>query len=256
MSKERKTLVTAAGPMMTPLLRNYSLPSFQAFGRAQGYETIAHSSIQDSHERQSAIGRGARWAKIDLLRKALRQSDVGLWVDADVIICRTDEDIANLLRPDSFQGLVLESVPSQNRINPNTGVWLMRNCPKAFDFLDEIEEVGPQPGPWMDQGSALKVLGWERGEQRYNGARPGIGNEYTLGTTWFPVGWNQPFTDRPDIGEVWHDRPTVPYPYAVHFLGMKTTDERAAAMAHFCAHMADRALIPPAFDISQDYGAI
>lgn len=232
MSQETKTLVTAAGPLMAPLLQ-YSLPTFRQYGEAQGYDVVAERIEQDSSQWHSKNGREARWAKLGILRRVLENSDIAAWFDADIIICRDDEDISGHLRDDSFQALTMEQVPSENRLNPNTGVWVMRHCAEAFEFLDAVEEAGPQAGPWMDQGAVLKVLGWERGDENYHGARPGPGSEYLRNTSWLPVGWNQPFTDRPDIGEVWSNRPTEKFPSAVHFLGMREIDERAAAMADF-----------------------
>jgi hypothetical protein len=236
MSQEVKTLVTAAGPLMAPLL-DHSLPSFRQYGEAQGYNVIAEHIGEDSHDWHSKNGRAARWAKLGIIRKALQTSDIAVWFDADIVICRRDEDIADHLRDDSFQALTIEQVPSEHRVNPNTGVWVMRHCTEAFDFLDAVEEAGPQPGPWMDQGAVLKVLGWERGDERYYGARPGLGSEYLQHTSWLPVGWNQPFVDRPDVGEVWSNRPTEKFPCAVHFMGIREISERAATMANFCASL-------------------
>lgn len=219
---------------MAPLLK-HSLPTFQRYGEAQGYDVVAEQIEQDSDQWHSENGRSARWAKLGIIRRALKNSDVTAWFDADMVICRDDEDISDYLRAGSFQALTIEQVPSERRVNPNTGVWVMRHCAEAFDFLDAVEEAGPQPGPWMDQGAVLKILGWERGDENYHGARPGLGNEYLRNTSWLPVGWNQPFVDRPDGEEVWSTRPIERSPRAVHFQGMRDIDERAAAMATFIA---------------------
>jgi hypothetical protein len=141
---------------------------------------------------------------------------------------RADEDIAEQLHPDCFQALALEHVPHEHRVNPNTGVWLMRSSPIAFEFLDAVEAAGPQPGPWADQGAVLAALGWNRGDERYRWARPGRGGRFVDGTSWLPPGWNQPCLDgRDDEAELFNsnarsyaDRPWVRAPHALHFMGM------------------------------------
>jgi hypothetical protein len=131
------------------------------------------------------------------------------------------------LHPDHFQGLVMEQVPSEHRVNPNTGVWLLRSCPAALAFLDAVRTAGPQPGPWADQGAVLAALDWDRGDERYHWARPGRGNQFLAGTGWLPPGWNQPYlggrTDENvfnSSAQSYADRPVVSRPHALHFMGM------------------------------------
>jgi hypothetical protein len=144
-----------------------------------------------------------------------------------VLLLRADEDVTVHLLPDTFQALALEQVPSERRVNPNTGVWLLRSCPEAFTFLDAVDAAGQQPGPWADQGAVLAALGWERGDERYRGARPGRGSEALTGTSWLPTGWNQPYLQGRVEGQVFNssadsyaDRPVVAAPHALHFMGM------------------------------------
>jgi hypothetical protein len=179
----------------------------------------------------------AKWAKIGLLRGALQRAPLALWMDADVLLLRDDEDIAVHLHPSAFQAFALEQVPAEHRVNPNTGVWLLRSCPLAFAFLDAVDAAGMQPGPWADQGAVLAALGWDRGDQRYRWARPGPGNDFLSGTSWLPTGWNQPWTGSREDGECFNspaasyaDRPRVPRPNALHFMGM-TPAARYRAMA-------------------------
>ena len=160
-----------------------------------------------------------------------------MWFDADVLVLRADEDIADHLHPRSFQALALEQVPHEHRVNPNTGVWVMRSGPQALAFLDAIERLGPQPGPWADQGAVLAALGWDRGDERYHWARPGTGTEFLAGTSWLPPGWNQAsVTGRNDAdlfnstAASYEGRPVVGAPHALHFMGM-TPAARFRAMA-------------------------
>ena len=229
-------VVTAAGPTMRAVLHDLALPTFEAWAARWGWTVAAHDLPVDGAAADDGAQR-AKWAKLRLLRSALRHHPLALWIDADVLLVRTDEDISAHLHPDHFQALALEHVPSEHRVNPNTGVWLLRSCPDSFAFLDAVEQAGPQPGPWADQGAVLAALGWNRGDERYHWARPGPGSPFLAGTSWLPTGWNQPWVTgraaedcfNSDAGS-YADRPTVAAPHAVHFMGM-TPAARYAAMA-------------------------
>ena len=232
----RGAIVTAAGPSMSSVLHDLALPTSQAYADAWGWEVVAEDLTADG----VGADRGAqtaKWTKLRLLRGALAEHPYALWVDADILLLRTDDDITSHLRPGDFQALALEQVPAEHRVNPNTGVWLLRSCPAALAFLDAVEAAGPQPGPWADQGAVLAALGWDRGDSAYRWARPGPGNAHTAGTSWLPPGWNSPFVD--DRSEAssfnssadsYADRPRVDRPYALHFMGM-TPVGRYRAMA-------------------------
>ena len=222
----RGVLLTAAGPHMHDVLHDFALPAFHRYGVRWGYDVHAVELPVDGVGAEGPA-QLAKWSKIRLLREALDSYPLALWLDADVLLLRSDEDIATHLHPHSFQALALEQVPHEHRINPNTGVWLMRAHPSAVAFLDHVESLGPQPGPWADQGAVLTALGWDRGDPNYHWAKPGLGNHFLAGTSWLPPGWNQPYLDRIDEGGLYNgtadsyiDRPAVAHPHALHFMGM------------------------------------
>lgn len=229
-------VVTAAGPGMRAVLHDLALPTFSRWAARWGWAVRAVDLPSDGAGADPAA-QAAKWAKTGLLRSALRQHPFALWVDADVLLLRTDEDVSVHLLPGTFQALALEQVPSERRTNPNTGVWLLRSCPAAFDFLDAVDRLGPQPGPWADQGAVLAALGWDRGDEHYRGARPGRGTAALSGTSWLPTGWNTPYlTGRVEQeqfnsrADSYADRPTVAAPHALHFMGL-------TPQARYC-HMA------------------
>jgi hypothetical protein len=229
-------LVSAAGPSMRPVLQDLALPTFRRWAARWGWGVEATDLPADGAAADAGAQR-AKWAKIGLLRDALERAPMALWVDADVLIVRADEDITVHLHPSAFQALALEHVPAEHRVNPNTGVWLLRSCPQAFAFLDAVEAAGMQPGPWADQGAVLAALGWHRGDERYHWARPGPGNDFVTGSSWLPISWNQAWTGRRAEGDCFNsaadsyaDRPRVPRPHALHFMGMNPTS-RYRAMA-------------------------
>ncbi len=220
-------VVTAAGPQMRAVLHDLSLPTFRAFADRWGYAVSAVDLEADGIGGDRPAQR-AKWKKIELMRNALARWPLALWLDADVLVMRDDEDIAAHLPADCFQALALEHVPAEHRVNPNTGVWLMRSCPMAFAFLDAVQTAGTQPGPWADQGAVLDALGWTRGDENYWWARPGRGNHFLEATGYLPPGWNQPYLGGRVESDIYNGsadsyvgRPTVAAPHALHFMGMK-----------------------------------
>jgi hypothetical protein len=251
-------IVTAAGPAMREVLHDLALPTFHRYAQRWGYHVRAVDLVVDGQGTDLGA-RQAKWAKLRLLRQALAQYRLALWLDADVLLLRQDEDVAGHLRSGDFQGLVLERVPREQRVNPNTGVWLLRAGRTAVRFLDAVEAAGPQPGPWSDQGAVLAALGWDRGDECYHGARPGRGNAFATRTSWLPIGWNQPYQGHRDQAEAcgsnadtYHDRPAVAAPHALHFMGMSAQARRrcmrqvldALPAAQACPDRPDR--LPPA----------
>ena len=229
-------VVTAAGPAMRGVLHELALPTFRRWADRWGWEVHATDLASDGAGADSAAQQ-AKWAKTGLLRQALQQAPLALWLDADVLLLRDDDDIARHLLPGTFQALALEQVPHEQRVNPNTGVWLLRSCPAAFAFLDAVDGLGQQPGPWADQGAVLAALGWDRGDERYHGARPGAGGAALAGTSWLPPGWNSPYLQGRveqdqfnSRAESYADRPSVAAPHALHFMGL-TPQARARHMA-------------------------
>jgi hypothetical protein len=236
-AQPRGAVVTAAGPQMRAILHELALPTFHRFASRWGYAVLAEDLPTDGVGADTGAQQ-AKWAKIRLLREALTSFPLALWLDADILLGRDDEDIATHLHPDHFQALAMEQVPDEHRLNPNTGVWLMRSCPAAFAFLDAVKVAGPQPGPWADQGAVLAVLGWDRGDDRYRWARPGRGGQFLAGTGWLPPGWNQPYlggrTDEDlfnSSAQSYTGRPVVSHPHALHFMGMSP----AARYRHMAA---------------------
>jgi|GEM_PF-990901 hypothetical protein len=237
MSELKRSIVTAAGPNMQPLLRQYSLPRMEWYGEAWDYTVSAHVINQDAGEHGDPRHHAARWAKLGIIRQALKECDLLVWLDADTIVCRRDQDIADGIGPDSFQALSLDWVPKLNRLNPNTGVWLLRNIPETSDFLDAVEEAGIQPGPWADQAAVMKSLGWKWDDEDYRNARPGSGSPFLDGTSWLGEGWNQPDLTAERCIDSWDGRPSVERPHIVHFMGMYLP-ERTLKMARLANELA------------------
>lgn len=225
----RKAIVTAAGPRMWRLLERYALPTFWRFADRFAYDVLPSLLDDDGESDDRRATNGARWAKLPLLREALESYDIVVWLDADVMIRRFDDDIAAHLAPEKFQAFALEQVPQDRRINPNTGVWVMRGGRQAISFLNTVERAGQQRGPWADQAAVMKVLGWDRGGCLYQGAGPGPGSSFLRGTAWLPPSWNQLYAVPGEDAAGVHAVLRVNEPHALHFAGMGL-DERELLM--------------------------
>jgi hypothetical protein len=229
----KKILVTAAGPNMIPVLEQFTLPSFEKFAEVNDYSINVTQLAADSLLRKHIAAKQARWQKIEIIRKALHHNDVVAWFDADIVITRSDTDILEDIGNDDFQGLVLHDVPAESRINPNTGVWVMKNSELSFEFLDHIEEIGMVSERWADQAAVMKGLGWNMGNDRHYGALPPSKiNNYLEYTSWLPVGWNQPYCDDRPNPAAYAGRPLVDRPHAVHFMAM-TIPERLKQIGQY-----------------------
>ena len=209
---------------MMPVL-DLSLPSFTSFADRHGYTLqVSHVSADDA-DRWSATAKRVRWEKVSIIQSTLEQSDVVVWLDADVLLCRTDTDILDSLGAYDYQGLVLHSVPFENRITPNTGVWVIRNTEKSFRFLDRVSEIGMPEGRWADQGAVLRALEWILGDEHYHGARMSdTPNQFMKGTAWLPLGWNLPYCGNRTDEVEYAGRPAVANPFAIHFSRMPIPD--------------------------------
>ena len=169
-------LVSAAGPSMRAALRDLALPTFRRWADRWGWAVDAVDLPSDGVAADAGAQR-AKWAKIGLLRAALERAPLAMWVDADVLILRDDEDVAGHLHPAAFQALALEHVPAEHRVNPNTGVWLMRSCPQAFALprrrgggrpaTGAVGRPGRRPrGPRVEPGRRALPLGATGARQR------------------------------------------------------------------------------------------
>lgn len=230
--RRSRALVTAAGPRMRPVLNDLSLPTFARYASRWEWQLLVEDLATD-------VGGSAEWDKLRLIRQALEVYELVLWLDAETLLLRDDQDVTAHLHPDHFQALGLEHVPAEHRINPTTGAWLVRSCPAAFAFLDAVDDAGPQAGPWAVQGAVLAALGWERGDESYHWSRPGAGNAHLTGTSWLPQSWNQPFADLQAEGT-----PRVLDPHVLHFHGMSPAD-RYRAMAQLIGQPAELRQVVP-----------
>ncbi|HEU0103901.1 MAG TPA: hypothetical protein VFR07_16410 [Mycobacteriales bacterium] len=179
--RRRGVLVTAAEPRRRDALHGLALPTFRRYADRWDYDLQAVDLPTGP-----TSGRGT----VRLLRRALSEHRLVVWLDPDMLLLRRDEDVAGLLRPRSFQGLVPRGQGCDGY--PDAGVWVLRSCPAALAFLQAVEAAVLRPGSDGSVGAAVAAcLG---GRARASG-----------GTTWLPDRWNRSYDDPDGFRSPWPD---------------------------------------------------
>lgn len=194
---KKKCLLTSATGECADLI-TYAGPLMERYAARHGYDLRVNREEPEDPT-------GERRAKITLLREALPDYELVVWVDADVLITKFDEDIADDVPAFAFQAFVLEH--SDWGFGPNSGVWAMRNDPESFQFLDELDLIGPHPAkPNSDQVIIHLALGWKLDEPATT-ARPAYHSPFLERTGWLPVKWNP-------VGYAYHEPASFRHYYA------------------------------------------
>ena len=106
--------------------------------------------------------RAPGWNKILLVQQALRLGfDIVVWLDAETLILRDDEDIRTALNGGGPFGLVQHPPPGLHdpAAHWNCGVWILRNTPRLHEFFATVWNLGPLGHhPGHEQARILDLL--------------------------------------------------------------------------------------------------
>ena len=154
----RKAIATFGfGPQAT--LLDVALPTFRWYAEQHGYDLFV-----PAEESFGSRGRPYPWLKIPLITSLIEGGyGVVLWLDADVVVCRYDRDIAEGAGPEPFSLVVHET---EDGSVPNTGVWLCR--PEALDTLRSLwaRDGCGRSGCWWEQAALIDALGGDPGAEK------------------------------------------------------------------------------------------
>lgn len=156
--KERICLVTAYDSRFEPIAR-LSVPRMKAICEAQGYELRSIKS--------DGCPRRGGWLKIEPIRQTLEEPfDWLLWIDADALFLRTDNDIRDEIRANVDIQMAWHEPQADPRgvqflAHFNAGVMLIRRCDWARDFFARVWDKGQIAHPWTDQATILHLLGYD-----------------------------------------------------------------------------------------------
>lgn len=136
-----------------------TLPSMRRYADIFGLELLIM--------RPEAQDRPALWGKIKLIREVLQSGlEYCLFVDADSIFVRFDEDIRDRIIPSKDLYLCWHCPNNSESYSAipghfNTGVMLWRNCAWSIDFLEEIwRQTDFINHFWHEQAAMLNLLGY------------------------------------------------------------------------------------------------
>lgn len=164
MSRTKILTTFGTGPAREALA--ISLPLMARYAQRHGYRLVVPS---DAEVERACNGRPPSWGKIGWLRYLSRYASTVLWLDADVVICRHDVDIAGD-DPDSlpFVSMAVQNTP--DGAVPSCGVMLINNDANSDywvqgSYLSIWSDCGPDgmnavrsPG-WWEQAAMIRWLG-------------------------------------------------------------------------------------------------
>ena len=175
----RKLLITHASGEQEVMLDLVG-PNYRAYAARHGYELeVVRGSVDTG-------GRNRYWSKVALIRERLSKFDMVLWLDCDFVIRRHDLDVADEFYEEDFQALCLGHTP--NGIEPNPGLWLVRDVPDAHEFLELMWATGDLPDADLyEQATIQKLLGFS---YLPNFCKPVSGSPFLARTGWLDPRWN------------------------------------------------------------------
>lgn len=164
-----------------------TVPTMQKFAKKFNLEFFEYVDLK--------IGLPPAWAKILLAKQKLDDGYEGIiWVDADAIIRRFDEDIRDHLRSGKDLYFVKEDQPipgTPSKARLNTGVFMLRNSDVSRAFLQKCIEIGDRPEhEWWDQSAAISAFGFHSMFHTPETHKPDEPTEFSDSLYWLPKRWN------------------------------------------------------------------
>lgn len=149
-----KKVITSFGVGYHNRLLSLSIPTLYLYAKNHNYDIFIPS---DNFFTESTKQLPPSWWKIDIIEHLLSIYDQVLWIDADVMICRFEDDISQSLDTNKDFGLVVHET-SDGQV-PNCGVWLLnRSC---LSWLSELRKFTSfeRSQCWWEQAALLYLMG-------------------------------------------------------------------------------------------------
>jgi hypothetical protein len=147
-----KAIVSMGYGRQEELLR-VAATTFKPYAQRHGYTLELTTQLTD-HSRPAA------WSKIPLIRQMLRRYNLVVWLDADLMIVRGCNDIANALPVDRLMGMVKHT--THEGTMPNAGVWILRAGYETDELLSNIwAQEDLINHRWWENAAICRLLGFE-----------------------------------------------------------------------------------------------
>jgi hypothetical protein len=123
--------------------------SFRRFADRHGYDLHLHTRAVDGT-------RPAPWSKILILRELLERYPTVVWLDSDLVVVDTREDLPN------FDGMMaLVEHETKEGLMPNSGVWVLRSTDETREFLDAVwAQDDLIEHKWWENAAICRLLGY------------------------------------------------------------------------------------------------
>jgi hypothetical protein len=173
MSRTKILTTFGTGPARDALA--ISLPPMARYAQRHGYRLVVPS---DAEVEKACRGRPPSWGKIEWLRQLCWESfeSTVLWLDADVVVCRHDVDIAGD-DPDSLPFVSMSVQNTPDGAVPSCGVMLINNDANSYHYIQECYRAiwnacGPdgmnserRSNGWWEQVAMIRFLGGDPDQQ-------------------------------------------------------------------------------------------
>lgn len=149
-----KKVIVSFGVGEHKRLLSLAIPTFYLYAHNHNYDVFLPSNDFFSNKTKE---NPPAWWKLDVIEYLFNTYDQILWLDADVIICRFDEDIMNNLDNDSDFGMVVHETPDGQV--PNCGVWPLNKS--SLRWLSTLKQYNTfkRSRCWWEQAALLHLMG-------------------------------------------------------------------------------------------------
>jgi hypothetical protein len=132
-------------------IASHTLPLMDAYAQRHGFEAycvnLADASMPPS------------WMKVPNIAAALAEHDRVLWLDADVVIKDSSENVFDSVDDDAWQSVVEHE--TECGLVPNCGVWVVtRQMLPWITFAWERMRESFADHPWWEQGAVMTMMGY------------------------------------------------------------------------------------------------
>lgn len=146
------------------------------------------------------------WMKVPNLSAALAAYDVVLWLDCDVVIGDSREDVFGCLDAEAWQAVVIHE--TECGLVPNCGVWMVTK--PMLPCLSLAWSRGLpvyREHPWWEQAAVMDAMGYAvRDHHGWPYSVDAGATELRNHTTFLDAKWNHHPADRRRVGQpnFWH----------------------------------------------------
>jgi lipopolysaccharide biosynthesis glycosyltransferase len=186
-----KKVITSFGFGEHKSLLHLSLPTLYDYAQQHQYDLFIPSEFFFNDETKKLP---PAWWKIDIIQHLFNQYDQILWIDADVLICRFEKDIADDMDINNDFGVVVHETPDGQV--PNCGVWFLNKS--CINWLYKLKNFTNfrRSKYWWEQAALLHLIGVDPDAEKIV-----LPNNYTVKWQSLDYSWNPHVHDHRNIPE-------------------------------------------------------